>query len=959
MQSLCSSFLEYLDFHGAQYFRQLKGLASDDVTPLPRAICQILYTLCKVRGQKVIAQLLSNEAKYLESMLQAFRAWSQCSRTSSETQTPWHGRMVWEERYIMLLWLSHLMLNPFDLTTLASDDADHGFFAPPLALNVPPGTPGIAKYLMALAVQYLADPGKESASAKALLVRLVVRTDMLKLGLHQPLVIWALELVEFGNVETSDSIYEAIGALSFLSGFIKSAEDSVIRQIFQPIWESVQHMMEERTAHFDIILTSVVVRKLMVKIHCLLGVTAHRLQLGETLETVQIILQDVLSYLLDSLADKETLVRFAASKALAVVALQLGKEMTSDILDRLKETLEEDLSWPQLKDGKQKRNAQLHAMAEKGRPDYSTISTVEWHGCTLALAQLLFRRAIPVTELREIVPYLCLALNFDQRSPLGASMGTNIRDAACFGFWALSRKYTSREILGDKQSLAGDTSESLLQHMANQLLEAACLDPSGNIRRGASAALQELIGRHPETVTSGIALVQCVDYHAVASRNGAMKEVSVRVAGKDRVYQQIVFSGLLGWRGLESPDATTRRLSAGTIGRLISASHVRRATYAIKVLKENLRSTRLSDVEQRHGLILAFAEILESLHTLAHGTHKLPGNEWSCVSTDGSAAHTLSRPQEYDEMHDWGFILDLRSRLPDKREAILAAERSSFTHEARSALVWALASAAFCKYQWHRFRVPKSSLEPLMTHRNAVLDSLTRHEDLLVKYISQAILGFLLFTPKPEDSRVRDCLIRIVRSNARGFDGLHKKGPLRALGLASTILQSRATALDTSSEPEAISPDVNAICKCLVEQTQAGVDIDVRCTALQSLTHGPLSVCKGMSYIFFWRLLSNDAIVIPDEVVAALQLCLDDYTTDHRGDVGSLVRIAAIEAAGLALRKQLVRPPIAREHMVARICALAAEKLDKVRYQAAQCLQSVWGVVGLMNCAKVYECTLE
>lgn len=54
--------------------------------------------------------------------------------------------------------------------------------------------------------------------------------------------------------------------------------------------------------------------------------------------------------------------------------------------------------------------------------------------------------------------------------------------------------------------------------MAVQLLLSACLDPAGNIRRGSSAALQELIGRHPNQVTEGIAIVQIVDYQAVGLR---------------------------------------------------------------------------------------------------------------------------------------------------------------------------------------------------------------------------------------------------------------------------------------------------------------------------------------------------------------------------------------------------------------------------------------------------------
>ena len=75
----------------------------------------------------------------------------------------------------------------------------------------------------------------------------------------------------------------------------------------------------------------------------------------------------------------------------------------------------------------------------------------------------------------------------------------------------------------------------------------------------------------------------------------------------------------------------------------------------------------------------------------------------------------------------------------------------------------------------------------------------------------------------------------------------------------------------------------------------------------------------------------NKGTSIP--LVEAIQSCLEDYTTDQRGDVGSLVRIEAIDVVMLAwqpkifdmIKSQAVFPDIVR---------LAAEKLDKVRLRA-------------------------
>ena len=78
----------------------------------------------------------------------------------------------------------------------------------------------------------------------------------------------------------------------------------------------------------------------------------------------------------------------------------------------------------------------------------------------------------------------------------------------------------------------------------------------------------------------------------------------------------------------------------------------------------------------------------------------------------------------------------------------------------------------------------------------------------------------------------------------------------------------------------------------------------------------------------------------------ALIVCLDDYTTDQRGDVGSLVRIAAVDAFSTVLKKNLLNLSD-RQILAAKVCGLAVEKLDKVRWRAWSCLQSNWHVCAM------------
>ena len=62
-------------------------------------------------------------------------------------------------------------------------------------------------------------------------------------------------------------------------------------------------------------------------------------------------------------------------------------------------------------------------------------------------------------------------------------------------------------------------------------------------------------------------------------------------------------------------------------------------------------------------------------------------------------------------------------------------------------------------------------------------------------------------------------------------------------------------------------------------------------------------------------------LVISADLSQALQACLNDYTTDRRGDVGSLVRVEAIDATAVILKRGL----LSMCERQARICGLAVE----------------------------------
>jgi hypothetical protein len=114
-------------------------------------------------------------------------------------------------------------------------------------------------------------------------------------------------------------------------------------------------------------------------------------------------------------------------------------------------------------------------------------------------------------------------------------VGNAVRDAACYAIYSLVRTIPpSSEIL-----------TPFLVDIAIRLVCVATLDPSTTIRRAASAAYQELVGRQSsgiERVPAGITVLAMMDYHAVGSRRGGF-EVAVQVSSVDVRYRR----GIVDW----------------------------------------------------------------------------------------------------------------------------------------------------------------------------------------------------------------------------------------------------------------------------------------------------------------------------------------------------------------------------------------------------------------------------
>jgi hypothetical protein len=554
-------------------------------------------------------------------MLRAFIEWDYVQPSNTEEFIDSEPqRLIWEERYMMLVWLSHLLLAPFDLSSLSSDDIPVPYDNLQHLNWLPAEMPMVARSLLSLSLHYISASGKEREAATALLARLSLRGDMQALGVLTGLTKWAFATIQPSDGVEPPSVYACIGVLTFIARLSASGHVDDLAPLINYIFHQTLSVSQGQSAISATIQASALARKIVVKI--LRNITVMALSLSErgdgriTDDVLSTVLEDAIDHFLVSLADKDTPVRFAASKALSIITLKLDPEMGTEVIEAVIGSLGENILYEK-DDGSlmtpfEARKFGTHTL----KRNLSAVDAQRWQGLILTLSHLLFRRAPPIHQLPEILQSLVSGLCFEQRSSTGSSVGTGVRDAACFGVWALSRKYTTPELLALQSQIvaspAGQKEVDVLQKLAVELVCAACVDPSGNIRRGSSAALQELIGRHPNTIAEGIPLVQVVDYHAVARRSRAMIDVAKATASLDQIYWSPLLDALMGWRGIGSPDAESRRHAAKSIGTLSTQEVYRTMQLVLDRLLQRFSSTSRSDVESRHGCLLSIAATVDA-----------------------------------------------------------------------------------------------------------------------------------------------------------------------------------------------------------------------------------------------------------------------------------------------------------------------------------------------------------
>lgn len=314
-------------------------------------VFHVIYVLCKVRGYKTVTKFFPHEVKHLEPALAMLVAQGMSDHEH------------WHTRYSLLLWMSVLVLIPFDLSTV--DSADRKLTAR-----------GLTDRLIELCKVYLGDTGAPREAAAVLLGKLFSRPDMHANKLSQ-FFSWVKEVLHKKDVVHSH-VFLVTGCMKAMAEIINSAPREAVQSRISVLWDTL--VQEQPWLSFK----SALCRKLHTKLIQRIGLAflkpklapwryqrGHRSLLSnlqnqgndtdatstggssssgggagaakgnaagedeEDEEDIPAEVEEVIQSLLEGLKDKETIVRWSAAKGIGRVTMRLPMELADQVYQNI------------------------------------------------------------------------------------------------------------------------------------------------------------------------------------------------------------------------------------------------------------------------------------------------------------------------------------------------------------------------------------------------------------------------------------------------------------------------------------------------------------------------------------------------------------------------------------------------------------------------------------------------
>ena len=741
----------------------------------------------------------------------------------------------WQSRYIQWHWLGMLRLIPFDMDRVMGPDW--------------------MEMLWTRLQEDLSDPGPIRDAAAVCGAQWYLRTPSVSL------LEWSLRKL----ATCESSIHLRLGILQLWNHIVKhgSASDEVVQRLD----DAIRQLTEDSSLLWQRQLIKWWTRTALLKLQSL---PAYRrrcdLQTRPTFfvvdETVLVRVEATLGRILPCLSHSATIVRWAAAKAVGRLLERLPLLCCEDAVEVMLDMLQD----------------------EEDRV---------WHGVCLALAELA-RRGILGSQLDRVVPFLLRALKFDVVRG-SASVGSNVRDAACYTYWALARTYKP-EVL-----------RPYWIQLSQALVVVALLDREVNCRRAASAALQEGVGRQGAlNVPHGIELVTTADYYSLGNRTDSYLGLAKCISSFDEyrrpIIRHLATVKLFHW------DLAIRKLASQSLAGIAVLDIDFAATCIIPTLLDQCLDDRFLNV--RHGATIGVAEVILSVSQEQGSPAFLSAD---CLDKIVSTVPEIERRRLYrgrggeTMRHGVCRLVECisRSQIPlgvrdqirllDAVDSCLSHPNDDNQKQASVALECLLVSY-----------FPVSALGP---------------SERLNKRVLEKFCSSLLSSENPAESR----------GSALALGSL----PLKLIAYKEASLSRVLAALSEKARPSSLvggEPDAETRRNCLLAISSIADRL------FQSANEACPIVGLGAE---------NSEMILD-----AFFLALDDYNVDRRGDVGSWCRITSMNAlTAFVCHANAPRFSTAvMEKVLQCLLKQFSEKLDTIRRCAGRCLGIVLSYTSSCQC---------
>lgn len=441
----------YMDLVSNAYLQLKKETKLVQNEGLSNSLAELVYELTKVRGDKYVANFLASDVYLLPQLVGYMR---QEGIEDSDC-----------ECFLVLLWLSRLVMVPFPLRTVHPD---------------------LDTMLYSVATRFLAvhtNASKTQRISLILLSRLLTRPDLVEMGL--------LELyLDTTSSEWAQANYNfKLGHLMAINQILKSTSSTEVTRHAHIIYKDI-------VAH-DLILVKYRSGLLLTNMNVLflikvLGKLARIYLLQLDYATVSAIVNNMVNDIMNPMVQRfDANLRESMAKTLSRLVGHLSTRATN---------YASQLNWYMF------RQLRIPQLMVAGKPTYhkeltldpSNLHIAKYHTVLLFLGHLALTRCAPI----EVVPAMISLVHqtfFISQRTLSFVQGSQVRDSSLFCVWAVLRMLSRGHF-----ELLNTSHPGMFDDMFEDLLKVVVFDEDFTIRRCGIAVLQEFVGRFGSVYFSGV-----------------------------------------------------------------------------------------------------------------------------------------------------------------------------------------------------------------------------------------------------------------------------------------------------------------------------------------------------------------------------------------------------------------------------------------------------------------------